>query len=163
MKTRLRMLCTALLLTILMGCAKRPTDDEVLSAAETLQRAFVTAVKADDTLSTADIAETLSHCEVIPFAAVTESIEPGYLNGFDVKIEGFASGTMFAPMIGAIPFVGYVFELPDEAAARAFVPYLSERHNKRWNVCTEADEMVCVSEGNKVFFVMSPTDFDEEA
>jgi hypothetical protein len=68
---------------------------------------------------------------------------------------------MFAPMIGSIPFVGYVFTLSDDADVESFVTLLSENADPNWNICTEADETVIESAGNKVFFVMCPTSLEE--
>ena len=57
-------------------------------------------------------------------------------------------------MIGAIPFVGYIFVLPDDADVDAFKTTLSDNADLRWNICVEADEMVVDNVGNTVFFVM---------
>lgn len=89
-------------------------------------------------------------------------VEPGFLTGFDnAEIKGFKEGAMFAPMIGTIPFVGYVFTLEDGVNASDFISTLKASANLRWNICTTADEMVAGSSGNKVFFVMSPKSFEE--
>ena len=37
-------------------------------------------------------------------------VEEGYLAGFEVEIKGFKKGVTFGPMIGTIPFVGYIRE-----------------------------------------------------
>lgn len=90
-------------------------------------------------------------------------VEPGFLTGFDnAEIKGFKDGAMFAPMIGTIPFVGYVFTLEDGVNASDFISTLKSSANLRWNICTTADEMVAGSSGNKVFFVMSPKSFEEQ-
>ena len=90
-------------------------------------------------------------------------VEPGFLTGFDNnEITGFKSGAVFMPMIGTIPFVGYVFELEDGVSASSFISNLKSSANLRWNICTTADEMVSGSVGNKVFFVMCPTSFEQE-
>ena len=113
--------------------------------------------------SALSIAEALVSNSVIAFSGGAMAVEPGYLNGFDdTEIKGFKEGAMFAPMIGTIPFVGYVFTLEDGADASAFISTLKNSANLRWNICTSADEMVTGSVGNKVFFVMSPISFDEE-
>jgi len=92
---------------------------------------------------------------------VTE-IEEGYLAGFDnAEITGFSEGVMFAPMIGTIPFVGYVFTLESEADIDAFIKKLEESANLRWNICTKAEEMVTGKSGNKVFFVMCNSSIEE--
>lgn len=85
------------------------------------------------------------------YELIKMDVEPGYLNGFDNEITGFSSGVVFAPMIGSIPFVGYVFETDD---AETLEKTLAQNANMRWNICTEADEMVTGSKGNLVFFMM---------
>ena len=90
-------------------------------------------------------------------------IEPGFLSGFDnYEVTGFSKGAMFAPMMGTIPFVGYIFELEEGADVEAFKTSLKDNANLRWNICTEAEEMTVENEGNMVFFLMSPTEFETE-
>ena len=83
-------------------------------------------------------------------------VEEGYLAGFEVEIKGFKKGVTFGPMIGTIPFVGYIFETdtPDELVAT-----LKKEHKLNWNICTSADKMFVQKKGNYVFFVMSPDSF----
>ena len=83
-------------------------------------------------------------------------VEEGYLAGFEVEIKGFKKGVTFGPMIGTIPFVGYIFEsdTPDELVAT-----LEKEHKLNWNICTTADRMFVQKKGNFVFFVMSPNSF----
>ena len=88
-------------------------------------------------------------------------IEPGYLPGLspentEVEIKGFKSGATFAPMIGSIAFVGYVFELEEGADAEAFIAELEKNANPRWNICVEASETVIGAVDNLVLFVMTP-------
>ena len=81
----------------------------------------------------------------------------GWLNGFDAEsITGFSECAMFAPMIGTIPFVGYVFDMPDAESAEALIDVLTENADPRWNICTEAEETVTGTAEDKVFFVMCP-------
>lgn len=113
-----------------------------------------TATDSADALS---IAETLIKNEAINFAGGAMPVEEGYLVGFDnTEIKGFKDGAMFAPMIGTIPFVGYVFSLKDGADIVSFTEILKNSANLRWNICTSAEEMVVASKGNKVFFIMCP-------
>ena len=89
-------------------------------------------------------------------------VEPGFLTGFDnAEITGFEEGVMFAPMMGTIPFVGYVFELEEGADIDAFKQTLETSANLRWNICTEAEELIVDNVENKVFFLMSPKSFEE--
>ncbi len=106
-----------------------------------------------------DIAYTL--IEDLPFAAGVVPVEEGYLSGFDNhSVEGFSEAYMFAPMIGSIPFVGYVFDLSYDVDVDDFMDELEYNANLRWNICVEADELVVDNVGDKVFFVMCPSSFD---
>ena len=69
---------------------------------------------------------------------------------------------MFAPMIGTIPFVGYIFVLEEGTDVDGFKSTLETNADPRWNICTEADETIVDSVGNTVFFLMSPNTFEEE-
>ncbi|MBQ8001927.1 MAG: hypothetical protein IJ297_00595 [Clostridia bacterium] len=112
--------------------------------------------------SAIEIAQALVENEVINFMGGAMEVEEGYLTGFgDVEITGFEEGAMFSPMIGTIPFVGYVFTLAEDADKEAFVDTLKANADLRWNICTEAEEMVTGIKENKVFFVMSPMEFEQ--
>ncbi len=109
------------------------------------------------------IAEALSANSVVPYSLAAMEVEPGLLQGFDnAEIKGFKEGAVFMPMIGTHPFIGYVFVLEDGADTQSFISNLKSNANLRWNICTTADEMVAGSVGNKVFFVMCPSSFEQE-
>lgn len=137
-----------------------PTPEPNRSVGNTLLADFKTRAASGG--SALSIAEGLASNSVIKVPVGAIPVEPGYLTGFDnTEIKGFKEGAMFAPMIGTIPFVGYVFTLENAADAPAFISSLKAGANLRWNICTSADEMVTGSAGNKVFFVMSPINFAE--
>lgn len=118
--------------------------------------------KAAAGMSVDAIAEALLKNPAIKFSGGSMPIEEGLLAGFDnTEIKGFKNGAVFMPMIGSIPFVGYIFELENAADAPAFIANLKKAANPRWNICVEADETVTGSVGNKVFFVMCPTSLEE--
>ena len=130
---------------------------------QTLYNVFVNFVAENPDASSTDIADALLADEHILFAGMSMPVEAGYLAGFpENEISGFEEGTMFSPMIGSIPFVGYVFVLADEADAEDFMATLAENADPRWNICTEADETIIESVGNKVFFLMCPSSMDGE-
>lgn len=79
--------------------------------------------------------------------------EEGYLMGFSSDITGFKACVQYAPMIGSIPFVSYLFEVED---AESFKDTLLANADPRWNICTSATETECVTSGNYVFFAMCP-------
>ena len=110
-------------------------------------------------MSAEDIANQLAVNPVIVFGPVVMQVEEGYLNGFSKEITGFTEGAIFAPMIGSIPFVGYVFAVDGDV--QSFMQELKDSADLRWNICTQADEMVCEANGSKVLLVMSPATFEE--
>ena len=66
------------------------------------------------------------------------------------------------PMMGSIPFIGYIFDMPADADLEAFMTTLKESANMRWQVCVEAEEMVVEAIGDKVFFLMCKKDLSAE-
>ena len=110
-----------------------------------------------------ELADALAAHESLPFAAMAMPVEQGLLMGFgNAEVTGFSEGVMFAPMIGSIAFVGYVFTLEDGTDAESFVTLLQDNADPRWNICVEAEETLVSSVGNKVFFLMSPLSFEEQ-
>lgn len=154
MKKLLAVLLIAVMVMALAACG----GGNAGTVGETLLEDF----KSDATGSAQEIADRLIANEIIEFAGTTMSVEPGFLTGFDnAEITGFEEGVMFAPMMGTIPFVGYIFTLEEGTDVDAFKSTLEENANLRWNICTEAEELTVDSEGNKVFFLMSPKSFEE--
>lgn len=125
---------------------------------ETLTAVF----KANATGTAQEIADLVISNPIIQFMPATMPMEAGYLSGFgEVEITGFEECVMFGPMIGTIPFIGYVFTLAEGADVEAFKTLLTDNANLRWNICTAAEELVVESEGNTVFFLMCPTSFEQ--
>ena len=138
-----------------------PKKEEVTNSTlgNTLLADFKSKASKMDSLS---LAEALVTNPAIKFMGGAMEVEEGLLQGFDnTEIKGFKSGAVFMPMIGSIPFIGYVFELENSADVNSFVSTLKNNANKRWNICVEAEEMVTGSVGNKVFFVMCPKTLEE--
>lgn len=136
-------------------------SQEGSTPAQILLSDFKAQMKDSTSNSTMEMAESILANKIIPFAGATMDVVPGYLNGFSEEISGFTSGTMFGPMIGSIPFVGYIFDLEESSDVTAFMEQLRSKADLNWNICTCADEMVCDAVGNRVFFVMSTNNFDE--
>lgn len=111
--------------------------------------------------SALDTANRVISHESIPFSGMAMAVEPGLLMGFgNTEITGFSEGAMFGPTMGTIPFVGYVFTLDGSVDGSAFCQTLRNAADLRWNICTEADELVVTQSGSKVFFLMCPTSFE---
>ena len=129
---------------------------------DTVGTSLLNDFKANPAGSAQEIADRVITNDVIQFPAVTMPVEPGLLAGFDnAEITGFEEGVMFSPMMGTIPFIGYVFTLADDADVEGFKQNLETNANLRWNICTEAEEMHTAVVGNKVFFVMCPKTMEE--
>lgn len=139
--------------------AEKPAENPAESKPATLGNKLLAAFKANaSSMSGEDLANAIVSIPDVKFSPVVMPVEEGLLTGFsNTEIKGFKSGVVFAPMIGSIAFVGYVFELESSANVSSFISTLKANANPRWNVCTEADEMITGSSGNKVFFVMCPT------
>jgi hypothetical protein len=88
-------------------------------------------------------------------------MEPGFMYGFDnYEITDFEQCGVFMPMIGSIPFVGYVFKLAEGADVANFIADLEANCNPRWNICVTAEQTVCGAYGNYVFFLMCPASIE---
>ncbi len=160
MKKVLMMILAMVLVLGTVACGNTEAETEPATVGAALAQEF----EANADGSVQEVAEKIVAHEMIPFETMVYPVEPGLLMGFDnAEITGFEEGVVFAPMMSTIPFVGYVFEVADEAEVDAFIQTLSDNANLRWNICTEAEEMTVTSSGTKVFFLMSPMDFEEAA
>ena len=130
-----------------------PTD----TVASKLYELFETEIATTDDIN--EVANKLIEAEYFEEVSMTTmEVEPGFLNGFEAEITGFNNGAMFAPMIGTIPFVGYIFETDN---TELLIDELETNASLNWNICTTADEMLVKAHDNYVFFVMSPYTFGE--
>ena len=154
------------------GAAKETTPAETTveettrKAPETLGEAllydFEDRVEENAEATAQELAEGIITNELILFQGGAMPVEEGYMMGFgEAEITGFEEAVMFAPMIGTIPFVGYVFDMPDAESAEALVKVLTENADPRWNICTEAEETVVGTAEDKVFFVMCPKSLEQ--
>lgn len=122
---------------------------------------FRNRIAQNSELTAQEMADAILSNPIIQFAGATMPVEEGLLTGFNnAEITGFKEGVMFAPTIGSIPFVGYIFTLEEGADVDAFMQLLKDNADPRWNICTEAEETLVENAENMVFFVMSPTQFE---
>jgi len=143
------------------GTADEGTTDDGAASGDTLGTTllgvFTATAQANPDMTAEEIANAVISDPVIQFGPATMPVEEGLLSGFDnYEVKGFSEGVMFAPMIGSIAFVGYVFTLADGVDADTFMADLEANCNPRWNICVEAEETVTGCVGNKVFFLMCP-------
>jgi hypothetical protein len=143
-------------------------DIEENTTGAAIYEAVTEVLAGNAAATTLEIAESIVNSGMLPFMAGAMEIEVGaeYFAGFDnYAIEGYKSAACFMPMMGSIAYVGYVFELAEDADADAFVKTLTDNCNPRWQICVQADEIVTKVVGNKVLFLMCPSTYEmpEEA
>ena len=124
--------------------------------------AFVAEKTANPDITAEELANKLVNLEINGFSGMATPMEAGgYLPGFDnFEGTGFETCVNFMPMIGSIPYVGYIFELAEDADVAAFIKTLEDNCNPRWNICVTADQTVIGSIDHTVFFLMCPETYD---
>ena len=137
----------ALVLTF-AACGVKGEDN---GAADTIGKKYVAAFKSSKETDPAKLANELAGLKIFDSEMALTDVKEGYLDGFNAAIAGFTKGTKFAPYIGSIPFIGYVFETDD---VKLLLDQLNATADTRWNICTEADEVVSASRDGLVFFLM---------
>ena len=135
--------------------------DGGLTAGDTLGQTLLTVFKdqlaANPEATAQELADAVITNEAILFMGGSMPMEQGLLSGFgNTEIKGFEEAVAFMPMMGSIPFVGYIFDMPADADLEAFMTTLKENADMRWQICVEAEEMVVETVGDKVFFLMCP-------
>lgn len=154
------LLAAALLFSLAACGQKTPKEPETLGQA--LLQEFETKYQSNPKENLDSIAQAILAQKSIGFEGITSPIEPGPLMGFgNTQIQGFTEGIMFAPLISTIPFLGYLFRLNPDTDGNAFVQTLEQSADLRWNICTQADEVVVKQEGDVVFFLMCPRSMEE--
>ena len=162
MKKLVAIVLAALMALSMIACGAQK-EEEPTTPAGILVKAFKEEAKKGS--STEDIAYALAENEILPFMTGAMELfddEYTWFPGLTETPSGFKTAYSFGPMIGTIPFIGYVFELEDASKADAFIANLEKIADLNWNICTQADEMKSGKEGNKVCFVMAKKSFDDE-
>ena len=130
----------------------------------TVGETLLATFKANSTGTAEEIANAVITDPSIPFMGMAMAINPTdweFLSGLgEAKIE-YEEAAMFGPMIGTIPFIGYIFNVAEGTDVEAFKTMLSDNADLRWNICTAADELVIDNVGNTVFFLMCPATFEQ--
>ena len=117
--------------------AETTVEETTRKAPETLGETLLfdfedrAAEKADATAQ--ELAEGILTNEAILFQGGAMPVEEGFLMGFgEAEITGFEEAVMFAPMIGTIPFVGYVFDMPDVSLKELLFRKVSIKLRDAW-------------------------------
>lgn len=126
---------------------------------EQLVDRFLTYMNEESDTSAESIAAYICGINGFPIDLSAAPVEPGYLAGLD-EFTDFADGAAFAPMIGSIPFMGYVFLLDADVNANDVIDTIKAQANLAWNVCTEADVLLTATHQdrgrNAVLVIMAP-------
>lgn len=102
------------------------------------------------------IAETPFEVATMPVPADAE-----YFAGFgETTITGYKDCVQFGPMIGTIPFIGYIFELEDESEIMPLRQLLESNYDLRWNICTAAETITFANVDNYLLVAMHTMMFD---
>jgi len=141
-----------------VSCGEKTPSDDVPSGNQTLGTTLLGVFRENADKSPEEIANACLSSPSIEFMGSVMPVEKGALTGLDSEIGGFSEGYMFAPNIGTIPFIGYVFEAGENSASLA--EKLKANANPRWNICTEAEETIIEEKNGKVFFLMCPKSLD---
>ena len=153
----------ALLLAVMMVLSLVACGEEERPTYGAVGEPLVVSFEENSDKSAQEIADLLLSNPNLGFMGMTMAVEEGLLNGFgNAEIKGFKEGVMFGPAIGTIPFIGYVFTLDEGTDVDAFMQTLKDNADLRWNICTEADELIVESEGDKVVVIMTPSSFEAE-
>ncbi|MCQ2553442.1 MAG: hypothetical protein MJ150_03965 [Clostridia bacterium] len=142
------------------GKKEKPVEDEQLPEDATVAQIMCAEFKKQikDEKDLMKLMQKLAENEALGFAADIVELPEGYLGGFTTDIKDFKQCVAMVPFIGSIPFAAYVFEAKDAAALEKT---LTDNHDLRWNICTEADEFMTAVVDNYVFAILSPATFED--
>lgn len=164
MKKVLAFLLTVVAVSLIAcGCSASDGQATIVQKAEhQVGQTLMDDFKSCEAIPVMEVAQKVVGNKIIPFSTMVAEVGPGLLPGFgNTEITGFDEGATFGPMIGSIPFVGYVFTVNEAVDVTTFCDTLKNAADLRWNVCTEADDMVIAYSGNQVFFLMCPANFSD--
>jgi len=139
------------------GVIKPNVEENTLGAAQWAN--FQQAVTVNQDATAEELATALAESTADLFFGTASPIEKDaeFFAGFDnYQITGYKAAAVYMPMIGSIPFVGYVFELEDGVDPATFLKNLTDNCNPKWNICVKAEQTVAGAIGNRAFFLMCP-------
>lgn len=164
MKKIIAIILAALMMLATAACGTgASTPEETAPAPTTVGTKLLAEFRTMGDKTPQEIADAIIANEMIQFMPMTMPVEEGYLTGLGSEIKGFEEAVMFGPMIGTIPFIGYVFTVAEGTDVDAFIKTLEDNADLRWNICTEAEELIVENEGNTVFFLMCPKSLEEDS
>lgn len=158
MKKFIALILALLMVISLAACGEKAPDEN-----STVGEHLVYDFKKNVDMSVSEIADLLISNEILSFVGIAIPVEEGYLTGFNnFEIKGFEEGVMFGPTINTIPFIGYIFDLDKDTDVEQFMQDIRDNANLRWNICTEAEQLIVENKGDKVIVIMGPEKFEKE-
>jgi hypothetical protein len=145
----------------LTACGGSSTSGKV---GDQIEASFKEVMKETPNVPTEEIAGKVTSNTILPFSTMTERVNEGILVGLgNAEITGFNEAAMFCPLIGSIPFLGYIFALKEDTDVDAFMQTLKDNADLAWNICTEAEDLNITNVGSTVFFLMSKNDYGDDS
>lgn len=151
-----------------------PVTEEANTIGDKINSVFSTKMTENNQTASIDLANAIIEAQIVPYmmgaVPLSDMAAPDeegkvYLQGFDnYDFAGvnLADSAVFMPMMGSVPFIGYIFDTADEAELGNLMVTLKENANMRWQVCVEADQMIIENSGDKILFVMCPSTIEEQ-
>ena len=109
--------------------------------------------KLENASNVKEVLTYIADSGALPFECMVEDIPEDYMIGFTARTEKFNDGAYLAPIIGAQPFIVYLFQTDN---TRDLETELRANADLRWNICTQASEIVCEEFGEYLLFAMVP-------
>lgn len=145
---------------------KVPTKEELAAAAsvEAIAKAQLNKfiefagmrASYDEYMAELEEADRIPFEEFISYQVTCRAIEKNeeWLTALESVPTGFSEAYTYGPNMMGQAFIGYIFRVAEGTNVESFKANLKEICIPRWNICTEANTIICESYGNIVFFSM---------
>lgn len=116
----------------------------------------------DDMMKDLPEADRISYEEFLASALANVKVEDlSFLMGLTEVPAGIKEAQQYQPAMMGQAYIGYIFRLNEGTDVEAFKKALTEKADLRWNICTQANTIVCENYGDVVFFSMMVVKNDE--
>ena len=106
--------------------------------------------------------DKISFEEYLSYQIVTMPVEDlSFLSGLTEVPAGIGEAYLYQPGMMGQAYIGYLFRLTEGTDVETFKAALKEKADLRWNICTQANTIICENYGNTVFFSMMVVKSDE--
>ena len=145
---------------------KVPTKEELAAAAsvEAIAKALTNKyvefagirTEYDKYMAELEEADRMPFEEFVSYQVTCRAIEKNeeWLTALESVPTGFSEAYTYGPNMMGQAFIGYIFRVAEGTNVESFKANLKEICIPRWNICSEANTIICESYGNIVFFSM---------